>query len=470
MKTWKLRTRFVLTFAGLIVLGFTGLALIAGQQISQGATEDFERSLEQQASLVARGLKDHLEHFREGELHQDALKAVVADYAASSNTRITLIDTSGRPWLDSTGSLPPENQNGYPEVVAAWDNRAVYDVRSDEQGRTAVYAAAPVREDGRVLSVVQISTPLTQAQGVVLERWLTLAGGVVLLTIAAIIASLWLSASLTRPLSQLKDTANQMAAGNLEQRLPEKRQDEIGELAAAFNHMAEQVDAMLAEQRAFASNAAHELRTPLTAIRVRSEALREDQLDDHIRVQYIAEIDEEAARMGNLVQDLITLSRLESGRAERGQEHIDPLALAQSLVREFQPLADGRHINLTLNVPSALPEQTASLSHMLIVFRNLLSNAFKYTPEGGAISWEIQVEGRVLHHAITDTGQGIAPDDLPYVFDRFYRADKARTRQIDGVGLGLSLVQTVLRLYDGRIAISSPGLGQGTKAEVWWPV
>ena len=470
MKAWKLRTRFVVTFAGLIVLGFAGLALIAGQQISQGATEDFERSMEQQASLVARGLREDLENFSEGEMSQSALENTVADFAGRTNTRITLIDTTGRAWLDSSGAPPGENQRDYPEVAAALENRIVYDARSDDAGNTIVYAAAPVAEDGQIFSIVQISTPLTHARGVVLERWLTLAGGVVLLTAVAIIAALWLSASLARPLSQLRTSANQMAAGNLEQRLPEDRQDEIGELAAAFNHMAEQVEAMLVEQRAFASNAAHELRTPLTAIRLRSEALREGALDEATEQQYIAEIDEEAARMGDLVQDLIMLSRLEGGRAGRGQEQISPLQLAHSLMREFQPQAAARRITLTLDAPEELPVQTASLSHMRIVFRNLLSNALKYTPDGGQITWEIRAGDGLIRHTITDTGQGIAPEDLPHVFERFYRADKARTRQIDGVGLGLSLVQTVAALYDGRIAISSPGLGQGTKVEVWWPV
>ncbi len=470
MKTWKLRTRFVVTFAGLIVLGFTGLFIIAGQQISQGATEDFERSMEQQASLIARGLREDLENFHEGELHQSVLENTVADYADRTNTRITLIDTTGRAWLDSTGTIPAENQRDYTEVAAALENRIIYDVRTDEQGGTAVYAAAPVTEDGQILSIVQISTPLTHARGVVLERWLTLGGGVVLLTAVAIIASLWLSASLTRPLSQLRATANQMAAGNLEQRLPEDRQDEIGELAAAFNHMAEQVEAMLVEQRAFASNAAHELRTPITTIRLRSEALREGQLDEATERQYIAEIDEEAVRMGHLVQDLIILSRLEGGRAGQGQEQISPLQLAHRLMREFQPQAEARRITLTLDAPEKLPVQTASLSHMRIVFRNLLSNALKYTPDGGQVTWKIRATDDLIHHTVTDTGQGLAPEDLPRVFERFYRADKARTRQIDGVGLGLSLVQTVVALYDGRIAISSPGLGQGTKVEVWWPV
>ena len=470
MKTWKLRTRFVVTFAGLIVLGFAGLAFIAGQQISQGATEDFERSMEQQASLVARGLKEDLEHFSEGELHQDMLESTVADYASRTNTRITLIDATGRAWLDSSGLPPSENQRDYPEITAALNNSIIYDARTDEQGRATVYAAAPVIEDDSVLSIVQISTPLTHAQGVILQRWLILGGGVVLLAGLAIIASLWLSASLTRPLSQLRITANQMAAGNLKQRLPKDRQDEIGELAVSFNHMAEQVDAMLIEQRAFASNAAHELRTPLTAIRLRSEALRDGNLDEATTQQYIAEIDEETARMGNLVQDLMLLSRLEGGRAERGEEQIAPQQLARSLLREFQPQANGRHLSLTLDVAQELPVQTASLSHMRLVFRNLLSNALKYTPDGGQIVWTIRAEDSLIHHTLTDSGQGVAPQDLPHVFDRFYRADKARTRQIDGVGLGLSLVQTVLVLYDGRIAISSPGLGQGTTVEVWWPV
>jgi signal transduction histidine kinase len=261
----------------------------------------------------------------------------------------------------------------------------------------------------------------------------------------------------------------QMAHGDFSQRLPETRQDEIGEVARSFNHMAGQIEAMIEEQRAFASNASHELRTPLTAIRLRSEALREGNLDAFTAQQYIVEIDEETQRMGNLVQDLMMLSRLDSGRLEAGREQVDSSRLARQLISEIAPQADRRGILIQLNAPSDLPLVTAGSTHLMIVFRNLLNNALKYTPDGGQITWQIQAAEGVIQHTISDTGQGIPVEDLPHVFDRFYRADQSHSREVPGVGLGLSLVRMIVEFYGGTVYLESKGAGQGTIAFVTWP-
>lgn len=466
----SLRVRLMLAYAGLIVVGFAGLSLLAGRQISQGAIEDHERNLETQASLVARGLSEAVDHYQEGELALSALVTAMEGYASQLDAHLTLLDANGRAWLDSDGSPPSGNLSEHPEIAAALNGRVVYDVRANERGETTVYAAAPIGDDEKIRGIIRLSTPFAAAQATVLQRWLTLGAGVALLTLAALGASLWLSASLTRPLKRVRVTALKLAGGDLSQRLPEDRVDEIGELAAAFNHMARQVEAMLEEQRAFASNASHELRTPLTTIRLRSEALREGTLDPATAEQYIAEIDDEVTRLGVLVNDLILLSRFDAGRAEPGRERVQPTRLARGLVSELEKQAAARNICLELDTPDSLPTMEASINHLRVVFRNLLDNSIKYTPDGGRVTWKLRADNGYLHAVIEDTGQGIAPEDLPHLFERFYRADKARTRTVQGVGLGLPLIQSIVHFYNGRVTITSPGLGQGCKAEVWWPL
>ncbi|HUM71408.1 MAG TPA: ATP-binding protein, partial [Chloroflexota bacterium] len=247
-------------------------------------------------------------------------------------------------------------------------------------------------------------------------------------------------------------------------------QDEVGQLAQAFNHMAAQVSAMLAEQKAFASNASHELRAPLTAIRLRSEALREGSLDAETTHQYIAEIDDEAIRLSHLINDLILLSRFDSGRAEWGQEQIDPARLAHTVCQSLQPITQQKQITVRLELPDELPPVQASQGHLYTVFHNLLENALKYTPPNGQVVWRLAAADKQLHSFLQDTGQGIAPGDLPHLFERFYRGDKAHTRATGGVGLGLSLTHSIVIFYHGRITIDSPGLGQGTTVQLWWPL
>ncbi|MCB8945659.1 MAG: HAMP domain-containing protein [Ardenticatenaceae bacterium] len=458
----SLRTRLLLAYAGLILLGFTVLALLAGRQIAAGTVQDFANSLAEQAQLVARALKEPVEEGFEHGFDEAAIHALLQTYAEQAGAVVVLVGRDGRLWDSSSGTI---SDTDTPEVQAALSGS----LSSDTRDNTA-YAAAPVLEDGRVMAVVQLAAPLSDAQRLVVERWGALTGAVLAVTAVAGLAAIWLSITLTRPLAQLQQAALQIAQGNFTQRLTETRQDELGEVARAFNHMSAQVEAMIEEQRAFASNASHELRTPLTTIRLRSEALRDGFLDEATAQQYVAEIDDEVQRLGNLVQDLMMLSRLDSGRLQIGHEQIDITRLARQLLAEITLQAESRAITLKLDASSALPTVTAAQAHLMLVFRNLLSNALKYTPDGGQITWHIEATAHALQHTICDTGQGIAADDLPHVFDRFYRVDKSRSRAVPGVGLGLALVRMVVEFYGGSVYLHSPGMGQGTTAHVTWPL
>lgn len=470
----SLRLRMLLAFLALIVLGFGALTLFAGNQLSSSTLKDFEDQLSNQARLIARGLREGVEHTLEGEESATALAAQVQSYADQVGGEVTLLDPAGRYWIGAA-ALEGVNFETLPEVTAARRGTIVHDARLSPGGVSHLNTAAPVLEDGQTIAIVHVSAPLASAQLLVGQRWLTLLGGMLLLTVIAVLLSLWLASSLTRPLAQLRRSALQLAAGDFSQRLPATRHDEIGQVSGAFNHMADQVQAMLEEQRAFASNAAHELRSPLTTIRLRSEALRDGDVDPATARQYIVEIDNEAARLSDLVQDLILLSRLDAGRLEPGQAQIEPLRFARQLVSSMQPEAAERSITLTLDAPDDLPLIRAGTSHLHVVFRNVLANALAYTPPGGSVTWQMQAQEQWVVSVIRDTGQGIAPDDLAHVFERFYRADQAHTRSTSGdvaagVGLGLSLVKLILDAYGCTIEVTSPGLGQGTAVTIRWPV
>ncbi|MDT8305126.1 MAG: ATP-binding protein [Anaerolineae bacterium] len=468
---FSLRARLMLAYTGLIVIGFAGLALLAGRQIATSATEDYGRELIAQAGLVARALAEPLEHAYEGETSEATVAGLLDNFARQVDAGIILFDNRGRLLLASDDQLlSGEPRGGGPEIAVAFDGRASLDTRPGPDGEVWLYAAAPIVEDDDFLGVVRLQKPGTATRSLVLQRWLALGGGVLALALLALLGSSWLAASLTRPLAQLRSSALELAEGNLSLRLPADRGDEIGELAASFNHMAERVEAMVDEQRAFASNASHELRTPLTAIRLRSEALRAGNVDAATATEYIAEIDDEAQRLSQLVEDLLLLSRFDSGRLDHGEQRVDPARLARHLLQSLSARADAQGVTLKLEAPTALPPVTASLSHLHVVFRNLLDNALKHTPPGGHVIWSLDVVDGILHAIIADDGQGIGAEDLPHLFKRFYRADKARNRGTGGVGLGLSLVDAVVHSYGGVVTISSAGLGQGTTVEVRWPL
>jgi signal transduction histidine kinase len=470
----SLRSRMILIYTLLIAAGFGGLAWLVGDQISQAARDDLVAAQQSQTELLARSLSEHVEHFLAGEEARADLEGRLYAYAEQLQRHITLVDTNGSVLIDSQGESEEGQSKGDKALHAAAITAALAGNTSaatgpDAAGRATVYAVAPVMDEGRVLGAIQTTLPLDAAAPLVRKRWGTLALGVSLLGLLAIATTWLLAASLTRPLEAMRNAAMRLAAGDLNQRLPVVRLDEIGQVATAFNTMAEQVRTMVEEQQAFAANASHELRTPLTTIRLRSEALRHEPLDSELARQYIGEIDDEATRLSGLVEDLILLARLDAGRAVRGRDEIDVARLVRGLIRESEALPEAQGTTLQLIVPTGLPALTASLNHVRVLLRNLLSNALAYTPSGGAVTCTLQSDGQQLLITVADSGQGVTAADLPHVTERFFRVDKSHTRSGKGSGLGLTLVQSIVNCYGGRMEISSPGLGLGTTVRVWWP-
>jgi len=466
----SLRWRLMLTYVLLIVVGFGGLALWAGQQISVSVKQDSERHLEVEALLVAKALHEPLEGFSKGKLDAQTLKRRLNELKQKTSADITLLTEQGLAWLDSAGTLPNTNLSQDPEIKSAISDNVTHHLRNNEQGLPTLYSAAPVTDDNTIIAVVRLSTPASDIQAEIYARWAILGAGVAIMTVLALLVSVWLSSSLTKPILQLRQSALKLADGDLSQRFQTNRADEIGELASSFNYMAQEVQSMLDEQRAFASNASHELRTPLTTIRLRTELLCSGELDEATTQRYLVDIDQEINRLTGLVEDLIWLSRFEANRVKRGQEQIDPIRLAKSMRRELEPKASHRQISFSLIAPEQLPSIEANRNHLHVVFRNLLDNAIKYTPDSGKVRWELQQKNNQLQAIISDTGRGIAPEELPHIGKRFFRTDKARTRTVGGIGLGLSLVRLIVEFYGGQLEINSAGLGKGTTVKVLWPL
>lgn len=469
IKPQRLRTRLLLTYALLIIGGFGGLAWLAGGQIARAAQEDFADALLAQSELLARSLEENVEHFLEGQESAAELTRRLANFASQVGGPLVLLDADGRVITDNEGRATVGERRQAPETNAALAGSPAHAIRADPQEGLSLFAAAPIVHEGKLLGVIQVVRPISAADAVVRQRWWALAGGVLLMGLLAVGASLVLATSLARPLDALRNAALQLAAGDLEQRLPEMPQDEIGQVATSFNYMAAQLQTMIEEQRAFAANASHELRTPLTTIRLRSEALRNDRLEAELARQYIVEIDDETARLSGLVEDLILLARLDAGRAVRGTEEIDVPRLARTLLRELEQMPEAQGVDLRLIMPPDMPTVTASIHHLRVLLRNLLSNALAYTPSGGTITCTFEVENSFLKIVVADNGQGIAAEDVPHLTERFYCADKAHKRTVKGAGLGLALVQSIVQCYEGRLEIHSPGLDQGTTVFVWWP-
>ena len=284
-----------------------------------------------------------------------------------------------------------------------------------------------------------------------------LAGGIAAL-VALVLGSV-LFFQIVSPVQQITSAAQKIAAGDLSQRIPTQSQDEIGTLANSFNQMADSLAKHEELRRNLIADVAHELRTPLTVIQGNLEAMLDGVLP--ASPQEIATLRDETALLARLVSDLRLLSLAEAGQLKLERVEIDPTELIAQAVEPFRLQAQSSQIELTLEIASNLPFINVDADRIAQVIRNLLNNALRHTPAGGRITLTCRKETtQSLLFTVSDTGEGISADDLPFVFDRFYRADKSRSRASGGSGIGLAIAKQLVEAHGGKVwAESQPGRG-----------
>ena len=303
------------------------------------------------------------------------------------------------------------------------------------------------------VGALQLSTDLSRADQTVHQfQLLYAAGGLAALILAGLAGGLMTSRGL-KPLHQVAAMCRAMAAGDLTQRLRMPfRRDEVGTVAAAFDEMAERLEANFSAQRQFVADAAHELRTPLAAISGYTDLLLRGAHDDPPAAnQMLRTMLNEEDRMGHLVDDLLALARLEAGLPSK-QERVDVASMTAELAQQTQLLAP--HLNVSYEgLPSAAARASPDeLRQALLI---LADNAQKYTPDGGSIVFRVATgEGRVAV-SVSNSGPAIPAEVLPHVFDRFYRADVSRTRKTGGAGLGLAIARAIVERHGGEMSAAS---------------
>ena len=321
--------------------------------------------------------------------------------------------------------------------------------------------------DNQVVGYVQTAADLRVLDDAKSRLLLTLiGGGVAAVLLAALVGGMTATQAL-QPLETITQTALQITrADDLSRRIPldGTPQDEVGKLGMAFNESLERLERLFNAQRRFLADVSHELRTPLTAIRGNVDLLRRMGGAD---LTSLDAIQSEAERMSRLVGDLLLLAQADSGNLPLARDRVELDTLLLEIFREAQVMAGGVHVSIGEIDQAVVVGDRDRLKQLLL---NLVSNALKYTPEGGRVTLGLACVNEWARLAVTDTGVGIPPDELPHVFDRFYRVDKARSRAMGGAGLGLSIARRIAHLHGGRIEAMSEGEDKGTTFCVWLPL
>jgi signal transduction histidine kinase len=479
MRGWlsRFRVRVVLTYLVIFVVSATIMAVRAGSGFGRAALENAKHDLGVQAFVVASALA----HPGVGRGEEDEelitipdLQTLASRLAADANSQLTILDPLGNTIATSLDAAPP-NQRAQPEVAAALAGRVEYAVRPDPAtNQEMIYTAAPVQADEHTFGLVQIAVPMAGVTAQVQRFWLSLGLTALLAAGVATLAGWWLAGQLVRPVGRLRDAAARLAAGDLEERVPQGGAAEMAQLAGAFNDMAGRIEASMKAQRAFVANASHELRTPLTNIKLRAEALEDGALEDPaVARKFVQQIGSEADRLSHMANDLLTLSR-QDGAPQPVREPVDLSTLIGTVAGEMALRAEKEGVALVREVAPDLPLLPADPADLRTLLVNLIDNALQYTTAGGSITIRARAgdapPGVVIE--VADTGSGIAAEDLAHIFGRFYRADKARGRGTgvtgSGAGLGLSIVKGIAETHGGTVAVQS-AQGQGTTITVSLP-
>jgi two-component system, OmpR family, sensor kinase len=448
----SLSLRLTLWYTAITALALLAASAIVYLSVAGNLQRDVDAALAGEAEGLARAVTI------QGGLPLRPLRLVLPDLNTFSggDLLIQVVDARGTV-VDRSESLGRVVLPVDAETRRALaDGNARYLTVAVPGGQVRVYVL-PLVLGGQVVGALQVARSLAPVASATTRVLQALAAVDVLLLLLAAGAGWAMARGALRPIAAVRDTAEAIGgSGDLDRRVPVgAARDEVGALAATFNRMLDRLQAALAAQRRFVADASHELRTPLTTLRVNLATLRRgDAHHSPTELEILDDMDGELQRLSRLVEGLLALARTDAGQP---LEHA-PVALDALVRRVYQvalPQADGRAFTLG-KVEPVLTEGSAD--HLEQVVRNLVDNALKYTPPGGHVALALRRvrDGAAL--SVRDDGAGIAPEDLPHVFERFYRASAARGRS--GAGLGLAIAASIVRAHGGRITVdSAPGQG-----------
>ena len=465
--------KFFGAFAALILIVVFVLNFFVSLRLSDHFEQKISAELKSNAVLVADILEKDLVEGKFEEIQQKTRRL-----ADKLDLRITVVEKAGRVLGDSEKEPSlMENHSNRLEIIEAFENGFGQSTRfSETLNYNMKYVAVRVGRDDRILGVVRFAVPLSQVQPEIRIIYRVVLFGAIAAVAITLIVAYFLSRSITLPIRQMQVTAHQIAKGDFGRRVRIKSKDELGELAVSLNTMADELQQKMENLKRldrmrtdFVANVSHELKTPLTLIKGYIETLEDRAMDDkNAATKFISIIKEHADRLGHIVDDLLSLSELELSDDSVHKTEFDLKILIDEVSLGFGHALAEKKQKLTVSSEGGDFRIKADRDKIEQVLVNLIDNAIKYTKESGCIELSLIEHDRAVIVNVRDDGIGIPKEHRDRIFERFYRVDKARSRELGGTGLGLSIVKHIVLAHNGKITIESE-LNKGTKISVTLP-
>lgn len=468
MNTRSIRFRLTVWYAGLLAM----LILLLGTSTYFGLRHYLNQTLNESLGRQARQIGESflIDVATGGEGY--VVSEINEHYAPELNNRFVRVTRADGSVLYVSGK--PKESHFDPLTVPVLRAPVNQDFEREEHlpgGELLIYSRPFTERTGQHF-LIEVGAPYEQVEVVLYGLLLALALGLPLTVIAAVGGGYMLMKKALNPIDSITHAAEQITSRNLSQRLPVARTgDELERLSAALNRMIARLEESFQYIRRFTADASHELRTPLTVLRGELEAAtQKPQITQSWPElgETIGSALEETERLSRIVDSLLAISRLDAGEAQMEWATLDLAELTISTTEQMRLLAEDRNITLNCDAVRKV-EIEGDRTRLKQVVVNLVDNAIKYTPDGGNVLVKVGVtDGRAVLE-VADDGSGIPAEALPHLFERFYRVDKARSRQMGGTGLGLAIIRSIVTAHGGQVTVESTE-GKGSRFRVELPL
>lgn len=457
-------SRLLLTYVLIIAVTIVLLSVLLSVFLKEHLFQD------KQNSLLETGyyLNALLVRSRRNILTEKELTVAVNVAGETANARVVLLDASGLEQAVWQGAVRDEWLTGILNRIRQGEIVVKRRLFAAELGTYVVMVGVPSRVDGQVTGAIILFSPLSELEGILAQarRVVWLSGS--LLFFWAFIVVYFVSHRLTIPIVRVSRAAEAMAGGVEVADLKESGKDEVGRLISSFNHLKNKLQKTERMRRELIAGVSHELRSPLAAIKGFVQGMLDDVIPPRERPRYLALVLQETNHLTAMTNDLLEMARLESGSIILQKEQFDLCGVIRETAELFAPQARAKDIVLELSGCQKELLFHADRGRIRQVIGNLLSNAVKFAPAGGRVRVSVSGGEPEVAFEVWDTGPGIPSQELPLVFEKFYRADKSRGASTGGTGLGLSIAKSIVDLHGGQIVLASDG--KGTVAQVFLPV
>lgn len=471
--------KIMFLFMSIIMLSL----FISGALMSQMLTDSYIDDNEEQLVGVAEDIVPWLQLEEIGTLPTDTVRAQIVIKAMANHMQIWVADAEGIIWgvdgsaPDGIRAVEQPNYSGGAQIdeqeMASYVKDMLPDLETgrvvrmttqspDAFGTPALTVGVPVQVDGTYNRYVFVHRRIqalnesltTVYRQVVLSIALSAALGIVLTYI--------MTKNMLRPLSVVAKGASQLARGHFDIWLEVRSKDEIGQVADTFNRLAHDLKKHEETRQSFVANVSHELRSPLTSMQGLLQGLMDGTIPETERLHYLSIVLDETKRMNTLVNDLLDLTRLESGQFPMEMSVVDVNEMIRRILITFENKIDVKNLMVEVEFQNDREEVEADANRLRQVLQNLIDNAVKFADYGGRLRISTMNDGDLALIAVNNSGEPIPRASLPYLFDRFYKGDESHSRSKEGTGIGLSIVKTILEEHRQKIWVESDTMGGTT--------